>query len=94
MKSDLNLKQLVQALSHFLHRYHMVLFATVVIGGLSLATFLINQSINAATTTVTPPPTETFDSATIKRIKELSPSAGETKPLELPAGRTNPFVGA
>lgn len=92
MKSDLSAQQLLHSYSHFMHRYHVVIFTIIIIGGLSVATYLMYQ--------VTAPPSATgtntstgFDQATIDRIKNLHSSDDTQAPLDLPSGRTNPFKG-
>ena len=91
MKTDLNIKEIVAALSRFLHRYHVLIFALFVLGGLSGATFMLYQTATSAQTAETSIPASTFDKATIEKINNLS-NATSTNPEPVrPAGRTNPF---
>ena len=92
MKTDISTQQLGKALSHFLHRYHVILFVLSVIGGLALATFMINQSINERAAEQPPAGIDKFDTATIDKINKLNRSSTEATPFVLPAGRTNPFM--
>ncbi len=91
MKTDFDANQLQTTLAKILHRYHVVLFALFAIGGLSAATFLLNETISSSSvtdTTLTTPSSPTLDTQTIKKVKSLN--SGST-PLVLPSGRTNPF---
>jgi hypothetical protein len=89
---QLSTSQLKNSLFHFLHRYHVLIFVLVVVGGLSVATFLINQAINTPTDTSTQSSNETFDKDTIQKVEKLRKPNEEPAPLELPAGRINPFI--
>lgn len=92
MQQSLNLSQLGKSASRFLHRYHVLIFVLTVIGGLSLATFMINQAINnAAAAQTTPETIGGFDKATMEKIKGLRKPTDEPEPLNLPSGRVNPF---
>ena len=79
----------------FLHRYHVVLFVVIVLGGLGIVVLLLNNSIIASTEAndYTPQTTSTsFDEATIKRIEELK-TRDQNTDINAPAGsRINPFV--
>lgn len=75
-----------------MHRYHVVIFTIVIIGGLSVATYLMYQ-VTAPPSTTSTNITTGFDQATIERIKNLKGSGDTQAPLELPAGRTSPFKG-
>lgn len=89
MKS-LNLNQLTQMVSRFLHRFHVILFVVFVVGGLSLVTLFLNQAITkqgSAEPTTTEQP---FDDATMTRIEGLR-STSEQSNLTPPSGRINPF---
>lgn len=93
MKGDISInpKKLVASFSAFMHRYHVVVFAVIILGGLAAATFalyqttLLAQTVNPGTTGTT------FDNGTIDKIKNLRSSSDASAPLELPSGRTNPF---
>lgn len=92
MKADINIQQLSKTISHFLHRYHVILFVLSVIGGLALATFMINQSINERSADQPATGIEKFDATTIEKINKLNPSSTQSTPFTLPSGRTNPFM--
>ncbi len=80
----------------FLHKSHVLIFSILVLGGLVVAVFMLNnviiQSSNSdgytsATTN------SAFDQDTIKRIEELKTSDQDDGELNLSGGlRTNPFV--
>ena len=90
MKSDLSLQQLTNGINHFLHRYHILIFTFFVLGGLSIATFMLYQVTSSAQSTTSTTPSG-FDKTTIDRIGKLRSANDTPTPIELPAGRTNPF---
>jgi hypothetical protein len=90
MKSDLSLQQISRGITLFLHRYHVLIFTIFVLGGLSVATFMLYQATTAAQSSSSPAPTG-FDQKTIDRIGKLRSANDAPVPLNLPAGRTNPF---
>jgi hypothetical protein len=92
MKTSINFRQISTQLSHLLHRFHVVLFALIAVGGLSAATFLLNQTLSSSSVTNNTKTSPAFDTATMERVKKLNKTTNETKPLELPAGRINPFI--
>lgn len=90
---------LKSAFSHFLTRYHMIVFTIVVLGGLAVCMFLINAIIaqtggeNSANLVSPTAASSSFDQQTIERIKQLH-AADDTAQsnLDLSNGRVNPFV--
>lgn len=92
MKSDMSTQQMIRSYSNFMHRYHVVIFTIVIIGGLSVATYLMYNATtpDSSTTNTT---TSGFDQVTIDRIKNLHSADDTQEPLRMPAGRTNPFEG-
>ena len=95
MKTDISInidsQQLVRGLSGFMHRYHVLIFSIVVLGGLSAATFSLYQTVTSAQTVEPSNAKTTFDNETITKIRELRTSSDTTNNLTLPSGRTNPF---
>lgn len=91
MKLDFNISQFTKGFSRFLHRYHVMIFTLLVIGGLSVATLFLYNTINSAG--VVDPVNESvgFDKETIKKINELRGENEQSTPLQKPNGRTNPF---
>ncbi len=91
MQTDLNPKELLVAVSHFLHRYHVLIFVLVVLGGLSGATFLLYQTVISAQTSEETPASTTFDKQTIKKLNDLNDATTVDPTPVSPEGRTNPF---
>jgi hypothetical protein len=91
-QSSLSLAQVKTGMLHFLHRYHVLLFVLTVIGGLSFATFMINQTINAPVDTSGTETDETFDKETMDKVRTLRKPNEAPAPLVLPSGRVNPFI--
>jgi hypothetical protein len=90
--SSLSLIQIKTTVLHFLHRYHVLLFVLIAIGGLSVATFLINQAINQPIEQTNQSATDTFDQDTMDKIEKLRKPNEAPAPLVLPNGRVNPFI--
>ena len=88
--SDLPLQQVTRGIAHFLHRYHILIFTFFVLGGLSFATFMLYRATTEAQSTSSTTP-GSFDQKTIERIGTLRSANDAPTPIELPAGRTNPF---
>lgn len=91
MKIDINLNALFESLVRALHRYHVVIFAIIALGGLATATFFLSRILTPAPTTSTATTATAFDTATINKLKSLRGSNDASTPLVKPAGRTNPF---
>jgi len=97
MNKSLNfsLKTIKKSLYIFLHRFHVVLFVIVILGGLVIAIFLLNETVvtSGESGDYTPATNSTsFDQATIKRIEELKTSNQGGGNLDLSGRRINPFV--
>lgn len=86
------------AFSHFLERFHMLIFTIVVLGGLAVCMFLINAIIantggGGATAGSDTVQASTFDQKTIDRIKQLHAADDPNKPsLDTSKGRVNLFA--
>ena len=91
MKQDLSLTTITHGFSRFLHRYHVVLFTLVVVGGLSAATLVLYRELTAGSSDQTTSTATGFDTATMKKIDTLRGPDDPAPPLTKPAGRTNPF---
>lgn len=98
MKNNINLRlssvAIKQWFVNFLHRFHVMLFVVIVLGGLIAVTLMLNNIIvrSADTSTQTNGSgAASFDDATIKRIENLKTS-GQGSDFTLPPGRTSPFV--
>ena len=80
-------------ISHILHRYHVVIFTLTVIGGLALAIFFLNLTLNQSTLADEAGGVNTtFDTETINRINQLQTREDANRELTFPEGRINPFV--
>ena len=91
MQGTISIQQITRSISQFMHRYHVLIFTIFVLGGLSVATYLLYQATTSAQTSSNQSPSNQFDQSTIDRINALH-SANETPtPINLPSGRTNPF---
>ena len=90
MKS-MTLTQFGELASRFLHRFHVIMFVVLVVGGLSLVTLFLNQAITKPASDLTTPGNQSFDEATMKKINNLRTTNDQAN-LTLPAGRSNPFV--
>lgn len=90
--SSVNIKK---AVVNFLHRFHVMVFVVVVLGGMIAATLVLNSIISKSTESAdySPPVNASFDQKTIERVKELKTrNESNDSGLDLPSGRTNPFV--
>lgn len=77
-----------------LHRYHVVLFVTIVLGGLAVMVFFLNQILVKSSTPdgyTSSSNDASFDQQTINRIKNLRETTDTSSQLDL-SGRSNPFV--
>lgn len=83
-------------MSHILHRYHVIIFALFVLGGLVGVVLVLNgviaKSSNTTPASVSTSPMTSFDQATITRLNQLRTRDQAPIPLDLSKGRTNPFV--
>ena len=81
-------------INRFLHRFHIVLFVIIVVGGSAIVVFMLNRIVvrsgeNDGYTSDTN--NASFDQATMKRIEELK-TRDQNAQTNLPSGRINPFV--
>ena len=91
---DISLIAIKKAIITFLHRYHVILFVVLVVGGLVVMVFYLNgilvQSSQSDGYTSTSN-NATFDQATIDRIKQLRTINENQSQLDF-SGRSNPFI--
>jgi hypothetical protein len=95
MNVTISFAAIKKTVAAFLHRFHVTIFVLVVFGGLALVVFMLNNVIVLSTDSAgyTPEtPSAEFDQATIDRIEELQTRDQSNGGLQLPPGRTNPFV--
>ena len=91
MEMNLSTQAIKKTIVTFLHRFHIVIFVVLVLGGLAVVVFLLNNiiSLSDQSNGYTPDTNDTsFDQATIQKIEDLQ-NRGQTPPT---SGRTNPFV--
>jgi len=93
---NLSLAPLKDSLTAFMHRFHVLIFVLVALGGL-IAAILILNSIVASSSSSSDGYTATqnsaaFDQVTIKRIEDLKTRDQTSDQLDLSKGRSNPFV--
>lgn len=91
MKADIDFSQISHAVSHFMHRYHIIIFTLIVVGSLSVATFVLYQVVNTSQLASDDQVSTGFDKKTMEKINTLSGSDDAQPTLVPPAGRTNPF---
>lgn len=81
-------------ITHFFGRYHYLIFFVLVVTGLSVSMFILNQTIVASDNTngYTPNTAEVeFDTAAINKLRELRNTDEQTSQLDFSNGRINPF---
>lgn len=86
---------ITHGITRILHRYHIVLFSVFVLGALIVAIYLLNQILatsDQANGYTAQSSNASFDTATITKINHLRTVQDPSVPLNLPAGRINPFV--
>lgn len=92
---SLSLGPIKKAFTHFLRRFHVVLFVTVIFGCLALAILLLYTIIltSSEAKDYTPNTINTsFDEDTLKRVEELKTRDETGSEPTFPSGRINPFV--
>lgn len=95
MNTSLSLTAIKKAIVNFLHRFHVLVFATIVLGGSAIVILILNSIIiqsGDSTNYVPQGQSSSFDQNTIKRIDELKTRNQSGDSLDLSNGRTNPFV--
>ncbi len=80
-----------KSLSRFFRRYHVIIFAVLALGGLTIATFMLYQLIVAPVENVDSSTSATFDNKTADRLRSLRTSEEKPATPSLPSGRTDPF---
>ncbi len=92
---DISFTAIQKKITHFLQRYHMLLFAVIVLGGLAVVVLMLNNIIissSESTDYVPAGTTVNFDEKTIDRVNNLKSRNEAADQLDLSQGRTNPFV--
>ncbi len=88
---DFDPQKMLEGVSQFMYRYHVLIFSVIVLGGLSAATFFLYHTAISAQTAQSTATATAFDQQTMSKIESLDDSSGAGTPLTFPAGRTNPF---
>lgn len=93
MATEVSTRQLLHGYSRFFHRYNVVIFVVVALGGLALVVFMLNTTIQLSTdtSTATQTPIAGFDQTTIDRLDGLKQTSSN-EALKFPSGRINPFI--
>lgn len=92
---EISLASIKKGFTHFIGRFHVVIFVIVVLGGLTVIIFLLNNVILTSSDSTGYTPTGVsadFDQTTIDRIEQLKTRTETSGQLDLSKGRTNPFV--
>jgi len=79
----------------FLHRFHIVLFVIIVLGGLAVVIFLLNNAVITSGQDNGYSPnanSSSFDQATIQKIQNLKTADQSDPTISNNGARTNPFV--
>lgn len=93
MNTNVSFTEINTAIANFLHRYHVVLFAILAFGSLSVATYLLNLTIVHSTEITQTNQSTTFDQDTINKIKQLNTlDEAEQESVNPPISARNPFV--
>lgn len=81
------------SISRLLRRYHGILFAVLVLGGLIIMVITLNSIISGSSPSAsqTPNPVSGFDQKTINQLNSLHSIDQQPTPLNF-SGRSNPFV--
>lgn len=91
---NLSIQSIKKTVVALLHRFHIVLFVIIILGGLAIVILLLNDVVirSGQSDGYTPDNSSTsFDQSTIKKIQELNTNGQTGTPL--PTGvRTNPFI--
>lgn len=93
--NNLSISTTTKLINSFLNRFHAIIFAVVVLGGLSFAVLILNNIVTISTTEgsqVDGSSGETFDQETIDRLNKLETSENSENDLIFPEGRINPFI--
>jgi hypothetical protein len=92
---EVSTNSIKKGIVRILHRFHIVIFALVVAGGLAIVVILLNgiirQSGDASSYTSATSDTG-FDESTVKRLGELKTREEPATPLDFSNGRNNPFI--
>lgn len=91
MELNLSTQAIKKAIVAFLHRFHIIIFVVLILGGLAVVVLLLNNivALSGQKNGYAPDTNNaTFDQTTIQKIENLQ-NRSQTPPT---SGRTNPFV--
>lgn len=94
MNINISIPSIKKGIVHILHRYHIILFVVTVFGSAAVFVFFLNNTLimsGEANGYVSSSSNDSFDQATIDRIKQLRTPDQADNQLDL-SGRSNPFV--
>lgn len=94
MNISISLTSIKKIIVRSLHRYHVVLFVIIVLGGLALMVFFLNLILIRSSESdgyTSSSNNASFDQQTIDRIEDLKKADDSSSQLDL-SGRSNPFV--
>ncbi len=96
MQNSLSVNAIPEKIFGILRRFHVVLFAVFVVGGLAAAIFLLNNTLTSASTPATSTASQlNFDKPTLDAINKMHVSSQvnpSTEGLKIDQARTNPLV--
>lgn len=95
MNMNLSFATIKKAINAFLHRFHVMIFVIIVLGGVIVVILLLNGVIQRSGESGDYTPRKSsasFDQATIKKIEDLKTRDQSSGKLDLSHGRSNPFV--
>lgn len=84
---------ILSPISHFLKRFHVILFTTTVVVGTAVAVWFLLGAVNTSSKpsgNAVAPPTG-FDKETIEKLDQLTNQPDPNGPLNIPDGRINPL---
>lgn len=92
----LSLPVIKETIGQFLSRYHYLIFFVIIVSSLSVAMFILNQTIvssdNAGDYKAQTSETTQFDTATIEKLRQLrTTNEAPGSQLDLGGGRISPF---
>jgi hypothetical protein len=91
---NLSIQSIKKTVTTFLHRFHVILFVVIVLGGLAIVILILNNIVVRSGQSdgyTSDTNNASFDQATIKKIQDLQ-NRGQSG-SQIPAtGRTNPFI--
>jgi len=93
MNSNLSLDQVGHLVEKFFHRFHVLIFVALSLGGLMAATIMLSGLVNQSGARIdTAAPSITFSQATIDKLSRLQAAGDKVRPEDVPIGKRNPFA--